>query len=455
MKTTIQLFLILFFMLNFSVAGIINIPGDYPTIQAGIDSAQAGDTVLVANGTYIENIDFHGKKLLLTSNYFFSKDRMDIVNTIIDGNADSSTVSIQSNEPEGTMLVGFTIQNGLGTGNWPNVRGGGVHISGGANPTIKHCIIHSNESVGNSNRGAGIYANSDFAYISNCEVFNNVAQTGGGIMIGNGANGTVVDSCNVYGNDTYSALTIAYSQFIKINRTLVHHNSRVGLRNFATDSVTVTHSVIANNGDKGVSNESNASQVYLVNSFVGFNAAENIAFDTSRAGNMVLAEFSNIIGGRDTLYFGTGCIDTLPEFADTSAYDYSLLSTSAMIDAGDPALPYDPDGTVADIGTHFFSQGPNAVEFESAEVRSFELNQNYPNPFNPSTTIEFTIPKSDFVTLKIYNMLGQEVASLITEDLVQGNYKYTWETFGLASGVYYYKLETKNFAATKKMIVLK
>jgi len=85
----------------------------------------------------------------------------------------------------------------------------------------------------------------------------------------------------------------------------------------------------------------------------------------------------------------------------------------------------------------------------------YSLSQNYPNPFNPSTTIEFSIPKSEFVTLKIYNLLGQEVATLVSDKLTPGEYKYTWDASQLASGVYIYKLETDNFNSTKKLILLK
>jgi hypothetical protein len=88
--------------------------------------------------------------------------------------------------------------------------------------------------------------------------------------------------------------------------------------------------------------------------------------------------------------------------------------------------------------------------------QGFVLSQNYPNPFNPVTTIEFSIPKSEFVTLKIYNLLGQEVATLVSEKLTPGNYKYTWDASGFASGVYYYKFEAEDgFVQTRKLLFVK
>jgi hypothetical protein len=93
----------------------------------------------------------------------------------------------------------------------------------------------------------------------------------------------------------------------------------------------------------------------------------------------------------------------------------------------------------------------------------FQLFQNYPNPFNPTTTIEFALAKSGRVTLKVYNVLGQEVITLVSGNLAAGSYKYRWETRGLASGVYFYKLEAGNpstssgqgFVQTKKMLLIR
>lgn len=86
---------------------------------------------------------------------------------------------------------------------------------------------------------------------------------------------------------------------------------------------------------------------------------------------------------------------------------------------------------------------------------SFALEQNYPNPFNPSTTIEFTLPKSEYVELKVYNILGKEVANLVSNKLNQGNHTYTFDGRSLASGIYYYQLVAGDYSEVKKMILLK
>jgi len=85
----------------------------------------------------------------------------------------------------------------------------------------------------------------------------------------------------------------------------------------------------------------------------------------------------------------------------------------------------------------------------------FELYQNYPNPFNPSTTITFALPKASHVTLKVYNLLGQEVATLVNETLGPGTYERIFNAEGLPSGVYFYQLRTGGLLATKKMILVR
>ncbi len=85
----------------------------------------------------------------------------------------------------------------------------------------------------------------------------------------------------------------------------------------------------------------------------------------------------------------------------------------------------------------------------------YKLSQNYPNPFNPSTTIEFSLPKSEFVELKVFNILGKEVASLVSKKLNQGNHTYQFDGSNLASGIYYYQLVAGDYREVKKMILLR
>ena len=86
---------------------------------------------------------------------------------------------------------------------------------------------------------------------------------------------------------------------------------------------------------------------------------------------------------------------------------------------------------------------------------SYNLAQNYPNPFNPTTIINFSIPKTSLVTIKVYDVLGNEVATLVNEEKVQGVYSVTFDASRLASGVYYYQLHAGEYVQTKKMILIK
>lgn len=86
---------------------------------------------------------------------------------------------------------------------------------------------------------------------------------------------------------------------------------------------------------------------------------------------------------------------------------------------------------------------------------SFSVQQNYPNPFNPSTMIEFNIPQQSFVNLKVVNLLGQEVSTLVNEDVMPGQYRIDFNASNLPSGVYFYTLTTESFSQTRQMTLLR
>ena len=99
--------------------------------------------------------------------------------------------------------------------------------------------------------------------------------------------------------------------------------------------------------------------------------------------------------------------------------------------------------------------GATAVEDEAIAVDGYSLEQNYPNPFNPSTTISFSIPENQFVSLKLYNLIGQEIKTLINGNLEKGNHTVQLNAEGLSSGIYLYKLESNNNSLVRKMTLLK
>lgn len=96
-----------------------------------------------------------------------------------------------------------------------------------------------------------------------------------------------------------------------------------------------------------------------------------------------------------------------------------------------------------------------AVDDPSGNPLQFLLKQNYPNPFNPSTTIEFTLPLKSYVSLKIYNAMGQEVGTLISQEINAGPHHIQWNAGHLTSGVYYYKLSAGGISQTKKLLLIK
>ena len=152
-----------------------------------------------------------------------------------------------------------------------------------------------------------------------------------------------------------------------------------------------------------------------------------------------------------------------------SSLTYSLISTvsSSTFDFIDYAVTILPgyqyayyyvvgwNGTSQSAKTNYVS---TQAEFQKSLMdmpTDFGISQNYPNPFNPSTSISYSIPENAFVTLKIYDVLGNEVVELINEQKESGNYQIDFNASELSSGIYYYTLTEGNFTSTKKMILVK
>jgi hypothetical protein len=107
--------------------------------------------------------------------------------------------------------------------------------------------------------------------------------------------------------------------------------------------------------------------------------------------------------------------------------------------------------SVADllVSLNKLTEGPASVP------EKFLLEQNRPNPFNPSTDISFSLPEASHVTLEVFNVVGQKVATLVDNRLEAGEYTYTWDGSDAASGVYLYRITTENIVETRKMILMK
>ena len=180
--------------------------------------------------------------------------------------------------------------------------------------------------------------------------------------------------------------------------------------------------------------------------------------------------FCNVEGG----WLGDGNIDINPNFEN----DKLLLADGSLcIDAGDPDPQYnDPEGSQSmglwpakgtvrnDMGAY---GGPHSVILSDFAVTSvndvgmngqqqgFYLEQNFPNPFNPSTKIKYQIADAGFVNLRVYDVLGNEVVTLINNEMQAGSYEVEFDASNLPSGIYFYKIQSGSFVETKKMVLLR
>jgi len=194
--------MVLTITLQFLIANTILVPADYPTIQSAIDgSSYEGDTILVAQGTYVENIDFNGKNIYVTSNYFFTEHDSSIHNTIIDGNQSGSVVTFYGGETRDAVLNGFTITNGSGRGG-SFTHGGGFYLRD-ASPSILNCrIIHN--SVRGFGFGGGMMVKNSSPFLSNIVITENYSESygAGGIFFSNSdAEMDSINRCSVFLNE--------------------------------------------------------------------------------------------------------------------------------------------------------------------------------------------------------------------------------------------------------------
>ncbi len=148
--------------------------------------------------------------------------------------------------------------------------------------------------------------------------------------------------------------------------------------------------------------------------------------------------------------------------ADTGAH-WSSVSNPGSFDPS-PAVRIESDGSylyAASYTDGLWRRSISEMTGVSGQAQAgflptaFSLGQNYPNPFNPSTDIEYQIPKQAYVTLKVYNLLGQEVATIVDEHKQPGVYHVRWDASRLPSGIYFYKLNAGDFRQTKRMVLVK
>jgi hypothetical protein len=455
----------------------IRVPQDYSEIQSAINAAQDGDTILVSRGRYTENINFRGKGIILTSNFIFSNDLQDIDSTIIDGsepiNPDTASCVLmykpdQSfSDDSSAALIGFTLTGGKGTA-WNDEHnlgsyyreGGGILIQYWA-PRIRFNIIKDNEAydkTGLASAGGGaIRCGDGNPLIENNLILHNRGRYGAGIVF-NYSGGVIRNNviAENYGGEDYAGggLWILANRFdnkIKVieNNTIVNNSS-----------------VLAGGGILLWSGSGN----YVRNNIVWGNTAP--AYPQIRVqGGSAQIIYNDVEGG----YTGEGNINLNPEIIQPGYY---LSDTSPCIDAGKDSLVFNDKEDPANPGNALWPSkgtlrndmgvfgGPNCNNLShiitSVDDKTqgnipdgFKLFQNYPNPFNPSTKISFSIPSSGLISVKVYDILGNEVAILLSEEKSAGNYEVSFNATSLSSGTYFYQLNVGTYSETKKMILLR
>jgi len=255
-------------------AQIIHVPAIQPTIQAGIDVALTGDTVLVSDGTYFENIYFNGKAITLASHFLLDGDTSHISNTIIDGSQpdnpnNGSVVYFTSGEDTTSILCGFTIQNGTGTypDAWADRSGAGIYLSE-STAKIIHNKIHSN----NINSFAGAFGggiavntmNDMWVVIRNNTIMDNTAQSSQEKSEGGG----IYTMCNAI-----------------IKNNLIESNLCASTAPLYSDAK-------AFGGGISLVNYSNASRyVYVMNNIIQYNIADGLP----RGGGMAIYKLNGLV----------------------------------------------------------------------------------------------------------------------------------------------------------------
>jgi len=437
MKTALRFMMPLLSTIYISAsAAIINIPADYPTIQQGIDASVDGDTVLVQPGLYIGNVDFSGHNIVLGSLFLTTRDESYIATTIIDGDSSGSVVTFESNEDSTALLKGFTVTNG----NAP--EGGGIFCMN-SNPVIANNIITLNICY---TYGAGIYCYYANPVISYNEIFNNTVieqfGRGGGIYCG-------MSEPLLYNN-------------------LIHHNTSSGMGGgvscAAGDPVFINNLFFSNTADGGGGIYGWSANPVITNCILWGNLPTQIHM---AGGSDPEVTFCDL----DSYWPGTGNIRIYPDFRDPANNDFHLMSTacgdpydSPCIDAGGPTIQdivldcdWGLETIVSDMGA--YGGGDSALLDVEGLMPPLPkepvLLQNYPNPFNASTTIRFVLAERSYVSITIYNILGQQVETLYAGEKGPGIHAVIWNVVDHPSGVYFARVAVGDDSRNVKLLLIK
>lgn len=375
-----------------AAATLINVPGDYPTIQEGINAASiyGVDTVLVQPGTYYENLIFEGHSAILASLFLTTGDTSYISSTIIDGDSWGSVITVTPIAWPPT-ITGFTIQHGYA------YSGGGIYFEPGAEAWVKNNIIRENYCDYN---GGGIYAEYfTFGYsgiIDNIFEENHAGYRGGGAFFMNSHLGVFRNRFNYNVSDGQGGGVYFWSCYVPefddnqlIGNAAAGDGGGIYLQSspgFEGERVLLVDN---SSGGYGGGICCRESFIQLIHCTIGSNSAaygggaylgeypsteitNTIMWgdDATEEGDEILYEgillhvtYSDIDGGWE----GDGNIDADPLFADPENGIFRIMEGSPCIDSGDPAMPYDPDGTIADMGTFYYDQGFEEIVDQSQD----------------------------------------------------------------------------------------
>ncbi len=356
----------------------IYVPDDYGTIQEAINAAVDDDVVFVRPGTYVENIDFKGKAITVTS-----EKGPDV--TTIDGNQAGSTVTFRSGEGLESVLEGFTVTNGWGTDVKKHRWGGGIYCQY-SSPTIRNNVVSANTSES----GAGIAAD-DYSYpiIAGNVISENLCAHwcgGGGIFCTRDSGGRIVGNL-ILDNEVGSggggiALDGRGSPEI-VNNMIFGNTADHGGGLYCGEGSPIVNgnTIYGNSANRGGGLSCEKSPHNLCNTIIwGNTAATGDEIHLSNNTSLSIS-FSDVEGGQSPVYVGSGCtldwgagmIDADPLFLDPAKSDFHIPFESACRSAGDRSAPGLPDtdfegdprtGLFAfpDIGadefhTHFYVRG--------------------------------------------------------------------------------------------------
>ena len=356
----------------------INIPADFSTIQEGINASVNGDTILVQPGTYVENINFNGKNVILGSLFITTKDTSYISNTIIDGNNADRVVTFNNGETNDAQLSGFTIENGGKTEPSYNKNGGGIFCAN-SSPILSHLIIRNNKINAS---GGGIYLTSYNGNIINVIITDNLSSGDGGGLYANLSNFTLSESIISHNRTGYmgGGICLRESNEVNLNHLLLYKNEAdfdgggLYINEVAKTNIiqsTITENMIQGGRyGSGIMLHNIFSDVNIVNSIVYRNyrgSGHRALFTWSGTYNVAYSCIGESYNGQNwvTEWGGDANVYDYPNYVSFSDENYNLSSSSPCIEAGTNFYILNGDTLINYLDFQYYGTAPDMGFFQS------------------------------------------------------------------------------------------